>query len=214
MSQLTQLQPAKANQANTAPRPVIRAMTQLRELIRSGEWSQGQKLPTEFELAGRLGVSRGTTRNALKNLQTEGLIKELDGQGGKICGRVVIEGGIERTLLSRTVVLLTRSALGPLTLEQVRPWDKEMLVEAAVNSASRLAGMNFMSIDPSSLTDSEVAQLIADPPCGLLATEYIYRSPAAMATVERLVRGGLRLVATGGLYSQAMTASFPTMMGH
>jgi len=50
-----------------------RALDALRAAITSGQYRPGDHLG-EVELAGRLGVSRGTIREALRHLQQEGLV--------------------------------------------------------------------------------------------------------------------------------------------
>src|SRR4029453_1390289 len=50
-----------------------RALEALRRAITSGQYRPGDHLGEE-ELAGRLGVSRGTVREALRHLQQEGLV--------------------------------------------------------------------------------------------------------------------------------------------
>jgi DNA-binding GntR family transcriptional regulator len=50
-----------------------RALEALRSAVTSGQYRPGDHLG-EVELAGRLGVSRGTVREALRHLQQEGLV--------------------------------------------------------------------------------------------------------------------------------------------
>ena len=50
-----------------------RALEALRSVILSGQYRPGDHLG-EVELAGSLGVSRGTVREALRHLQQEGLV--------------------------------------------------------------------------------------------------------------------------------------------
>ena len=50
-----------------------RALEALRSAITSGQYRPGDPLGEE-QLAGRLGVSRGTVREALRHLQQEGLV--------------------------------------------------------------------------------------------------------------------------------------------
>lgn len=54
---------------------------QLRQLIESGEFAPGTRLPTERELAGQLRVSRPTLREALIALEVEGRVNIRMGSG-------------------------------------------------------------------------------------------------------------------------------------
>ena len=54
---------------------------QFKERITSNNWSNGMRLPTELELAKEHGVSRGTVRMALSELESEGLLERVQGRG-------------------------------------------------------------------------------------------------------------------------------------
>ena len=54
---------------------------QLRQLIDSGEFPVGNRLPTERELAAQLGVSRPTVREALIALEVDGRVRIRVGSG-------------------------------------------------------------------------------------------------------------------------------------
>ena len=58
---------------------------QIVDLIKSGEFPIGQQLPTERELAKRLGVGRASVREALSALQILGLVETKHGQGTFVC---------------------------------------------------------------------------------------------------------------------------------
>jgi GntR family transcriptional regulator len=51
------------------------------DLISKGEFKPGDQLPSEFELAKKLGVSRMTLREALRALEEEGLLARKQGVG-------------------------------------------------------------------------------------------------------------------------------------
>lgn len=53
----------------------------LRAAIRSGELGPGARLPSEHELVERDGVARGTARQAIVLLRSEGLIESVHGVG-------------------------------------------------------------------------------------------------------------------------------------
>jgi len=65
----------------------------LRKMILSPGFQNGNLLPTEIELANRLGVSRGTIRQATNKLEYEGLLIRKKGVGTKIAvGRTLSTG--------------------------------------------------------------------------------------------------------------------------
>ena len=47
---------------------------QLRQLINSGEYKAGDRIPSERDLATRLGVGRPAVREALRELKAQGLL--------------------------------------------------------------------------------------------------------------------------------------------
>lgn len=53
----------------------------LKEMIRKGRYQQGQQLPSEHKLAEICGVNRNTVRQALLELESEGLITRKIGMG-------------------------------------------------------------------------------------------------------------------------------------
>lgn len=65
----------------TPQRIFEQAVDQIRELIRTGSLSVGQKLPTEQELSKQLNVSRSSVREALRVLESEGLVDVRRGSG-------------------------------------------------------------------------------------------------------------------------------------
>ncbi|MFI3238532.1 MAG: GntR family transcriptional regulator [Lachnospiraceae bacterium] len=56
----------------------------LYELIKNGSFKVGYKLPTEPELATKMGVSRVTLRHALALLQEDGLVANIRGKGNYV----------------------------------------------------------------------------------------------------------------------------------
>ena len=57
---------------------------QLKDQILKGEWKQGDRLPSENELAAALGVSRVTVRQAIQRLTALGLVETKLGEGSFI----------------------------------------------------------------------------------------------------------------------------------
>lgn len=77
---------------------------QLRELILTGQYPPGAKLPPERELAKRLGVNRASLREALKKLEHLGLVRIRQGDGTRV-QNFMETGGIE--LVSHLLPLAT-----------------------------------------------------------------------------------------------------------
>ncbi|MCY3781482.1 MAG: GntR family transcriptional regulator [Chloroflexi bacterium] len=59
----------------------VQLHNQLRRLIVSGRWQNGERIPTEMQLARHLDISRTTVRIALQRIEVEGLIKRTAGRG-------------------------------------------------------------------------------------------------------------------------------------
>jgi GntR family transcriptional regulator len=74
--------------------PFQRLQADLSALI--SKTSAGERLPSEPELARRMGVSRATLREAMRTFEVQGLIRRRQGSGTFVVGRVpVIEAGLE-----------------------------------------------------------------------------------------------------------------------
>src|SRR4029079_11724162 len=68
-----------------APRPVsIQLYTALRDLILSGGFAVGERLPASRTLARELGLSRTTVMDAFDRLTAEGMIESRIGSGAYV----------------------------------------------------------------------------------------------------------------------------------
>ena len=68
--------------SKAAPEPIYAQIKHaIERRIASGEWTAGQKLPSENELVDALGVSRMTINRALRELTQQGLIQRVHGLG-------------------------------------------------------------------------------------------------------------------------------------
>jgi DNA-binding FadR family transcriptional regulator len=64
------------------------AIAQIREMIVSGHFSAGQRLPSEPAVAKQLGVSRSTIREALRVLSHLGLVESRAGSGTYVASQI------------------------------------------------------------------------------------------------------------------------------
>ena len=74
----------------------------LRGMIHSGEWRLQEKIPAEPELMARLGVSRGTLREAIKALAHSGMLEVRRGDGTYVRATSEISGAAQRMYKDHT----------------------------------------------------------------------------------------------------------------
>lgn len=75
---------------------VDQVIEQLRDAVTQGEWPIGQRIPTEPELAGQLGVGRNTVREAVRALAHTGLLEVRQGDGTYVRATSEVSGAIRR----------------------------------------------------------------------------------------------------------------------
>ncbi|HEV2580056.1 MAG TPA: GntR family transcriptional regulator [Ktedonobacteraceae bacterium] len=76
------------NRLNAGPVPLYHQLKQvLREQIERGDYRPGDRLPSEPELIRQYGISRITVRQALDELEAEGLIVRRHGKGTYVAER-------------------------------------------------------------------------------------------------------------------------------
>ena len=81
--------------------------------IRNGAWQDGDRLPSEKELAEQYGVSRITSKKALEMLADAGCIVRMPGKGS-----FVRQGAVERT---NTVAPAEGNVNRPLLIGLIMP---------------------------------------------------------------------------------------------
>ncbi len=128
---------------------------QVRQLIRQGQLSANDRLPSERELCERFGVSRVTVREALRVLEANGLVEiRVGARGGAFVtapsSRLVGEGISDLiTLSTLTAVEVTESrmvfelGIVPLVCERATEEDIAALYEICDRSKAALAGDDY-----------------------------------------------------------------------
>ncbi len=169
------------------PRRLYRQVAdQIRELIASGAYATGDRLPTERELSERLGVSRPTVREALIALEVEGYVRIRVGSGIYVT----------RTSGERPAAIDDRIAEGPFEILRAR----ELVESAVAGEAAALAGEADLA-----RLDETLARMAAGPHPS--ATAIALDRAFHVAVVASLGNAVLeRLV--GELFDQRMTPYF------
>ncbi|GIP31479.1 FadR/GntR family transcriptional regulator [Paenibacillus sp. J2TS4] len=78
-------------------------VSQLEELIESGQWAVGSRIPAEPELVKQLGVSRNTIREAVRALIHTGLLEAKPGDGTYVCSSSDLKAAIQRRLRKSSI---------------------------------------------------------------------------------------------------------------
>src|SRR3954453_14056546 len=79
------------------PEPLHAQVAQsIRARVESGDWPPGSRLLAEPELAGALGISRGTLRRAIAPLVEDGLLRQVQGRGTFVADSAPLAATTER----------------------------------------------------------------------------------------------------------------------
>lgn len=106
---------SKTNYPKKTPRCIV-VYNKLFELIKAGEFSENNKLPSELELAKIMNVSRSTLRQALELLQEDGIIKSIQGKGNFIIkNEVKVKKGLE--ILSNPIYSIVSNEINEVEID-------------------------------------------------------------------------------------------------
>jgi len=177
--------------SSTSPqeRPRNRAFRELREGILAGRWNGSNRFPAENELVDTLGISRGTVRVILKQLETEGLLRAERGRG-----RLVV--GPRSALMAQTVAILRHDAV---QAEPFRNTGAAKAVEAAVIETLRTSGRHVLSLHTDSLRSDVLDRLVAECPSGVVADDEAASLPEGLRALQRLAAAGSAVVLNGDM---------------
>src|SRR5215207_9902345 len=114
--------------AVTVVRPYEQIVRQIQEAIRDNALTEGDRLPTERELAETFGVSRSVVREAIKVLSAQGLVESRQGSGLFVRNRPIES-------VSRAIVLSVSPDL--MSVERLFEFRKLLEVDAARLAATR-----------------------------------------------------------------------------
>ena len=107
----------------------------IRQLIESGQYGPGEKLPAEMDLCQRLGVGRGTIREAFRLLQARGYGEIKPGRGAFVAERLPGEdGGAVEWLVKNEMELREgieiRRALEPMAARRMAEQGSDQAIDA------------------------------------------------------------------------------------
>ncbi len=92
----------------------LKVIDRLKQDIENGLYHEKEKLPSEFELAKRMGVSRVTLREALRILEEENVITRRHGVGTFVNSKPLFSSGIEQ--LNSVTNMIINAGMKPGTI--------------------------------------------------------------------------------------------------
>ncbi|MGE8079094.1 GntR family transcriptional regulator [Peribacillus loiseleuriae] len=92
----------------------LQVIDHLKQDIEEGTYKEKEKLPSEFDLAKKLGVSRATLREALRILEEESVIIRRHGVGTFVHAKPVFSSGIEQ--LNSVTNMIKQAGMKPGTI--------------------------------------------------------------------------------------------------
>ncbi|WP_102271401.1 GntR family transcriptional regulator [Cytobacillus massiliigabonensis] len=126
----------------------LQVIDHLKQDIENGIYKEREKLPSEFDLAKQLGVSRATLREALRILEEENVIIRRHGVGTFVNAKPLFTSGIEQLSSVTDMILqagmkpgtifLSSSTIGP-TEEDIRRFSCAMDADIVVIERVRTA---------------------------------------------------------------------------
>ncbi len=129
-------------------RPVRKAFEQVADQLRQhivlGTLAPGDRLPTEAELSAQFGVSRGTVREALRTLGSEGLISTSRGGNGGSFAAVPKASHLVQSLTG-TIALMTAS--NEVSVGELLEARQCLEVPAAAKAAQRRTATDLAALD-------------------------------------------------------------------
>jgi GntR family transcriptional regulator len=108
-----------------APSLYRKVADDMRAAIAAGEYGTGTRLPSESELAGRYGVSRGTIRQAFAALRADGVIASRRGARRTVVGGSRVQSFSELLSFSKWAKSLGEAPSGQLVSLDRRPATEE-----------------------------------------------------------------------------------------
>jgi GntR family transcriptional regulator len=144
-----------------------RIRDEVRDRIRDGRYGTGLQLPAEVELANSLGVSRTTIREALLQLEQEGLVIRRHGHGTFVRPNAILRGTLNKNLSATEVirshgmepgtthVRLSRAPVSDEDADRLQiPSGQEVLILERVRTADGRPVIFTIDMIPASLFDA------------------------------------------------------------
>ncbi|WP_066720138.1 FadR/GntR family transcriptional regulator [Clostridium sp. Marseille-P299] len=124
----------------------------IKDLVESGKLKEGDKLPTEREMSLDLNLSRNSIREALRTMETLGIIESKQGSGNYLVGNV------GKTFKETLIMMLLMSKINYQDINQVRRAIELQAFQIALNNINdeQLQTMNDRLVSLEHAKDDEM----------------------------------------------------------
>ena len=158
----------------------VQLHNQLRRLIVSGRWQDGERIPTETQLSRHLDISRTTVRIALQRLEVEGLIQRTAGRGTFVAHQS------QEHAASRTIGYITHSFHNEI----------HSIMLSSAETELRSAGYQVIFSNATTLAEEAaiLQQLLDENVAGLLIWTSARPRADTVAVLEEFQRRGIPIV--------------------
>lgn len=103
----------------------LRVIESIKKDVETGKYKENEKLPSEFELAKQLGVSRATLREALRVLEEDNVITRRHGVGTFVNPKPLFTSGIEQLTSVTNMIKQAGMEPGTIFLKTMTEWATE-----------------------------------------------------------------------------------------
>lgn len=181
----------------------IQLMDILKEKVHRKEWIPGEQIPGEKDLCEHYQVSRTVVRQALRELEFEGVISRQKGKGTFIAPPKISEGLMQK--LTGFYQDMVERGLKPIT---------KVLHQQVIPAGDKIS--RFLDISPEEeVVDIQRLRFIGEEPIQLVTTYIPFKTCPALATVdlsnrslyEYLEREHGIFIAKGRRYIEAVLAN-------
>ncbi|HEV7299842.1 MAG TPA: GntR family transcriptional regulator [Tepidisphaeraceae bacterium] len=169
-----------------------RALRSLRRWIEEGLFVPGGRVPSEEALSQRLGVARMTVRGALRQLESEGLVR-VEGRGRVLTDKA---GPVEvRGIMGDTIAILADPPSPDAPLRPQPGFSHHISLGAV--EAIRGAELHALTLQPNRLDGARLRRLLHERPRGVIAFRYDGGSMARRDVLSAVVAAGVPAVVYG-----------------
>lgn len=160
----------------------LKVFDKIKQDIENGIFKEKEKLPSEFNLAKRLGVSRAILRKALQMLEEENVVTNRLGVGTYVNPRPVLSSGIEELNSVTNTIESSGKKAGSqyLSIDVVTPTEEERINFKPIDLES------IVKVERIRTADGEPVVFNIDKiPEGLIPLEFIDKEESMFQLMEK-----------------------------